>query len=100
MRVGGRQSLRDLSGEGGAGQHGNRRLRLRLGRDLGQQFHAARFYALRAENEGPVSLRKTAEQGPHMLGGRDDEQRVRPVKFAKVAEIGSASCRERVWQYV
>src|SRR3546814_9882655 len=40
---------------------------------------------LRAENEGPVSLRKTAEQGPHMLGGRDDEQRVRPVKFAKVA---------------
>src|SRR3546814_5918339 len=63
----------------------NRRLRLRFGRDLGQQFHAARFYALRAENEGPVSLRKTAEQGPHMLGGRDDEQRVRPVKFAKVA---------------
>src|SRR3546814_14835646 len=70
-RDGGRQSLRDLMGEGGSGQHRNRRLRLRFGRDLGQQFHAARFYALRAENEGPVSLRKTAEQGLQLLGGRD-----------------------------
>src|SRR3546814_10089962 len=75
----------DLMGESWAREDGDPGAGLRFVGDIVHQLHRRLLHALGAEDERLVPAAEAAEDGAHVLGGRDDEQSVAAGKIGQIS---------------